>query len=63
MIDYQYEKERRDLVIDAIKEDIRADLESNIESTIRHWHSSLDLHSMSRSDIIEILKKIIKGLK
>lgn len=63
MIDHQYEKDRRDVVIDAIKDDIRADLENIIDSVFRHWSTRIDLYSIPRDTIVEMLRSVAKELK
>ena len=63
MIDYQYEMEKRDEVIDCIKFSIEVELEGVVQSISSRWRLNIERYSISRDTIIKMLKKAVKDLK
>ena len=61
MVDYQYEKEGYEAKSEADEEYVKNALEFIIRD-LTESHNSYR-YSLDRYDVIEILKKIIKGLK
>ena len=63
MVDHQYEKEKRDEVIDCIKYSIEVELENVIQLISSRWRLNIERYSISRDVIIKMLKKAAKELK
>ena len=63
MVDYSYEMEKRDEVIDCIKFSIEVELEGVVQSISSRWRLNIERYSISRDTIIKMLKKAVKDLK